>query len=221
MRISLTAQNSLNSFCHYAPTVIQVTIDSWFVQQQFTQSLQRTLNSNHDMTERHTYITQHCRVCQVALQTGNRKFHSQMFQDRRCYTQVTFRIFKVNRIHFMRHGTRSHFSGFNLLLEILHRDVLPEVTIHIDHNRIDTLHTIKNSRKVIIVRNLCSIFFTLQSQFLCNKPITELFPVILRISYMMCIVISGSTTKLSGNRTCLQHSQLTFETVNEYHHFLA
>ena len=57
----------------------------------------------NDMTERHAYITEHRRVCQVTLQTGNRQFHSQVFQNRSCDTQITFRIFKVNRIHFMRH----------------------------------------------------------------------------------------------------------------------
>ena len=72
---------------------------------------------------------------------------------------------------------------------------------------------------VNIVRNLRCIFFAFQSQFFCNKPIAELFPVILRISHVMRIVVSGSTAKLSGKRTCFQHSQLTFETVNKYHHF--
>ena len=119
----------------------------------------------------------------------------------------------------MRHSARTYFSGFDLLLEVLHRDVLPEVTIHIHHDGIDTLHSIKNSREVIIVRNLRCIFFAFQSQFFCNKPIAELFPVILRISHVMRIVVSGSTAKLSGKRTCFQHSQLTFETVNKYHHF--
>ena len=32
MRISLTAQDGLNSFCHYTPTIIQITINSRFVQ---------------------------------------------------------------------------------------------------------------------------------------------------------------------------------------------
>ena len=35
---------------------------------------------------------------------------------------------------------------------------------------------------------------------------------------MMSIVITGSPTKFSSDRTCLQHSQLAFQTVNEYHH---
>ena len=37
---------------------------------------------------------------------------------------------------------------------------------------------------------------------------------------MMSIVISGSATEFCSDRTCFQHSQLTFQAVNEYHHFL-
>ena len=142
-----------------------------------------------------------------------------MFQNGSGDPQVSFRIFEVNRVHFVRHCARTDFSGFYLLFEILHRDILPEVPVHIYHYSIDTLHCIKNSREVIIVWNLSRIFFTFQSQFFCNETITELFPVILRICHMMCIVIAGSTAKLSGNRASLQHSQLTFQAVNEYHYF--
>ena len=142
-----------------------------------------------------------------------------MFQNGSRNTQITLRIFEVNRVDLMRHSARTNFSGFDLLLEVLHRDILPEVTVHIHHNGIDTLHCIKNSRKVIIVRNLRCILFTLQPQLLCNKSVTELFPIVLGICNMMCIVISGSATELGSNRAGFQCCQLTFQTVNEHHHF--
>ena len=141
-----------------------------------------------------------------------------MFQNGTCHTQITFRIFKVNRIHFVRHGAGTYFTGFNLLLEIFHGNILPEVTVHIDHYRIYALHSIEYSRQIIIIRNLRSIFFTFQAQFFSNKPVTKCFPVELRISHMMRIVISGSTTELGSKRTRLQSSQLAFKTIYKYHH---
>ena len=43
MRIGLAAQNGLDSLGHHAPAIVQVTVDGRFVQQQLTQTLQRTL----------------------------------------------------------------------------------------------------------------------------------------------------------------------------------
>ena len=54
----------------------------------------------------------------------------------------------------MRHGTGTYFTRFNLLLEIFHRDVLPEVAVHVNHNGIDAFHRIKNGSQIIIIRDL-------------------------------------------------------------------
>ena len=45
---------------------------------------------------------------------------------------------------------------FNLLLEIFHRDILPEVTVHINHHRIDALPGIKDGRQIIVIGYLGS-----------------------------------------------------------------
>ena len=50
-------------------------------------------------------------------------------------------------------------------------DVNEEITVHIDHHRIDTLHGIEDSRQIVVVRNLCCIFLAFQSQFLCNRKL--------------------------------------------------
>ena len=119
----------------------------------------------------------------------------------------------------MRHGTGTYFTRFNLLLEIFHRDVLPEVAVHVNHNGIDAFHRIKNGSQIIIIRDLSSIFLTFQSQLSCYKLITEFFPVIFGISYMMRIVVTRRTTEFSRDRTSFQYSQLTIQTINENHDF--
>ena len=132
------------------------------------------------------------------------------------HTQVAFRILKVNRVHFMRHRTRTDLSSLDFLLEILHRDILPEIAVHINHNGIDALHGIENGTQIIVIGNLSSIFLTLQPQLFGYETISERFPVDVGISHMMRIIVSGSTTELCRYRTSLQHSQLTFQAVSEY-----
>ena len=120
----------------------------------------------------------------------------------------------------MRHRTGTYFPCFDLLLEIFHRDILPEVAVHINHDGIDTLHGIEDSTQVIIVGNLSGVLFSFQAKLFCNELITESFPVVCRIGYVVCIVVTGCTTKLSSDRTSLQCSQLTVQTIHEHHHFL-
>ena len=57
---------------------------------------------------------------------------------------------------------------------------------------------------MIIVADLSSILLTLQAQLLADELVAESLPVILWISYMMSIVVTGSTTKLSSKLASLQ-----------------
>ena len=173
------------------------------------------------MSHRHTDITKDCRVCQVALQTWNRQLGCQVRQDSICHTQITFRIFEIDRIHLVRHSRRTDLTGFDLLFKILHRNILPEITAQIDQNRIDTFHPVKNSSHVVIVGNLCRPFLTAQSQHFIHKLIPESFPVIFRKSHMMRIEITGCSTELSRNRSRFQQLHLLFQTVNKHHHFFS
>src|SRR3712207_1038915 len=101
------------------------------------------------MAERHAHIAQHGRIGQVTLQARNRKFYRQVLEKSVRQSEVSFGILKVYRIHLMRHSARTYLSGFNFLLEVFHRDILPKVTIHVHHHRIDAFHCIENSRQVI------------------------------------------------------------------------
>ena len=121
----------------------------------------------------------------------------------------------------MGHCTRTYLASLNLLLEVFHRDIHPEVTIQVNDNGIDATHSIKDSTQPVVVRNLGSPLLTLQSQFLADKLIAELAPIILGISYMVSIIVTRSATKLSGNRRILQSAQLLFQTIDINHDFLA
>ena len=121
----------------------------------------------------------------------------------------------------MGHSTGTYLAGLDLLLEVIHRDVHPEVTVQVDDNRIDTAHGIKDGCQPVVVGNLSSVLFTLQTQFLAHEAVAELTPVVLGICHMMGIIITGCTTELSRNRHLLQRAQLFLQTIDVNHDFLA
>jgi len=63
----------------------------------------------------------------------------------------------------MWHSRRTDLTRLDLLLEILHGDILPEVTIQVDQDRIDTLQAIEDRCQIIIIRDLGSPLLTLQA----------------------------------------------------------
>jgi len=173
------------------------------------------------MTERYTHVTEYGRVGQVTLETRYRQLAGKVFQDGIRHTQVTFRIFKVNRVHLMRHRTGAYFTRFDFLLEVFHRDVLPEVTVHVNHNGIDALHGIEDGTQIIVIGNLSSILFAFQTELFSHELVAESLPIVCWISHVVRIVVTGSTTELRCNRASLQSSQLAVQTIYEHHHFLA
>ena len=72
-------------------------------------------------------------------------------------TQITFGIFKINRVYFMWHSRRANFPCFYFLFEIIERDISPDIFTQIKQNGIDAFHGIAKGRKAIVVFNLGSI----------------------------------------------------------------
>src|SRR5574344_2397763 len=220
MWVSLTTKNRLNGLSHYCPGIFQICIQFILIEYQFMQTLQCTLKSDNGMTHWYAYITQYSRVCQITLKTTYRQLLSQELQDCISNTQVTLAVFIIDRIYLMGHCTRSHLTSFNLLLEVFHGNIHPEITVQVYYNRIYPTHGIKESTKKIIITDLCGILLTLQTELLTYEAIAECLPVIVRISHMMSIIITCSTTKLCCDGHLLEGFQLLFQTIYKYHNFL-
>ena len=95
----------------------------------------------------------------------------------------------------MWHGGRAHLTFFNFLLEIVHRDVTPNVPVEIENDVVDTLHRIENGSVVIVMRNLGGVLRTFQPKFFFAKFIGKLLPVDSWIGHKMRIEIAGCTAK--------------------------
>ena len=68
--VCLSTEYGLNGFCHYCPRIFQVGIQSFLIQDELTEPLQRTLNRDDTVSEWHTDVAQYGRVGEVALQTA-------------------------------------------------------------------------------------------------------------------------------------------------------
>ena len=116
------------------------------------------------------------------------------------------------------HWNRS-LTGFNLLFEVLHRHVLPEVTVQVYQNRIDALHGIENRSQIVVIGNLGRIFLTLQPQLISHKIIAERLPIVTGVGHMMGIVIPRRSAELGCNGARFKHLQLAFQTIGKYPNF--
>ena len=63
----------------------------------------------------------------------------------------------------MGHRTGTYLTCLDLLLEVLHGDIHPEITIQIDDDGVDTTNGIKDGAQIVVIANLSSILFTLQA----------------------------------------------------------
>ena len=116
----------------------------------------------------------------------------------------------------MRHCRRTHFSRFDFLLEILHRNVLPEVPVEIYHNRVDTTQSIEQSGEIVIIRNLSGPLLPVYPQPLLQKSIHECRPIDIGISKTMSIEITGSSSELTAHRNRFEQSHLPFQPIAKY-----
>src|SRR5438552_7318309 len=102
-----------------------------------------------------------------------------MFEYCVCKPQISFGIFKINRIYFMRHGRRADLTFLCFLLEIIHRYIGPYITTEIDQDVVYPFQTVKARCKIIVMLNLCRELQPLQPEYVINKLIRYLYPVLL------------------------------------------
>ncbi len=78
-----------------------------------------------------------------------------MLKDRIGNAQVTFRVFKINWVHLMRHGRRPDLIFCNHLLEIVHGYISPHIPVHVDKDGVDPFQVVEECRQVIVMLYLC------------------------------------------------------------------
>ncbi len=137
------------------------------------------------------------------------------------HTQITLGVFEVYRVDFMWHGRRTHLTGLDTLLEVVHGDVLPYVTVEVDEYGIDAPKGIEHCRQIVIIGYLGGEFLTLYAETPTQEPCGEIRPVNGGIGRMMSVEITGCTAKLTADRHLCKRIHLSTQTIGKHIQFLS
>ena len=219
--VGLAAQDGLYGLGHHGPGLLQVVAQALLVQDELAQSLQRALEGDEAVAHGHAHVAQHGRVGEVALQPAYRQFLCQECQDGVGHSQVALRVLVVYGVHLVGHGARAHLALLDLLLEVVHGDVHPEVAVQVDDDGVDAAHGVEHGGQVVVVRDLRGVLLALQPQLLLYEAVGKVAPVILRIGHMVGVQVARGTAELGRQRRVLQRAQLLLQAVDVDHHLLA
>ena len=103
------------------------------------------------MPEGHADVADDSTVGEVALQTADGQLLCQEGEDGVGHAEVAFRVLVVDGVDFVRHSAAAHLAGLDLLLEIVHRDVHPEVAVEVDDDSIDATQSIEKGGQMVVV----------------------------------------------------------------------
>ncbi len=95
----------------------------------------------------------------------------------------------------MRHGRGADLVLGDLLVEIFHGDVGPDVAAQINQNRVDAAEAVEDGRKVVVVVNLGGRERSPEAQR-SHEPVGESRPVDVRESDLMGVHITGRAAEL-------------------------
>ncbi|MNZ69913.1 hypothetical protein D3C78_882290 [compost metagenome] len=132
-------------------------------------------------------------------------------------TQIAFGVFKVNRVHFMRHGRRTNFAGDGFLLEVVQRHITPHVTIEVDQDGVEAGDAVKQLSNVVVRLNLRGVRVPLDAQR-GHEFFAKLVPVNFRIGRDVCIVVADRTVDFAQDFNLFQLAVLALHTVRHVCH---
>ena len=111
----------------------------------------------------------------------------------------------------MGHRARAHLASLDLLLEIFHRNVLPEVAVQVKDNRVDTLHRIEYGREIVVVGNLRGELLALDAQALREKRIGKPEPVDFWIGDAVCVEVACGAAEFAADGRGFEQRELLLE----------
>src|SRR5690606_2461800 len=120
-----------------------------------------------------------------------------MFEYRVCEAEVSFCIFKVDWVYFVRHGRRSNFSFFCFLTEIFHGYVSPCIATKVYEDIVNPFHAIEVRGQVVVVFNLSGVLLSHNAEMI-QKLIPEFLPVGFWKCDIMRVEIACCTSEFSA-----------------------
>ena len=134
--------------------------------------------------------------------------------------EIAFRIFKINRIDFVRHRRGTDLAGFQLLPEQTQRDIAPDVAVKVDQNRIDTDKGVEQLGQSIVRFDLDGVRIKFQAQPL-DETARKAFPVKIRIRRQMRVVIADRAVDFAQQADARDAAARAIEPGDDVGDFLA
>ena len=87
--------------------ILEISRDHLRICLQLAEPLNRCLQCNQNVRERHAEVSLDGRIREVALPAGNGQFARKVIQQRIGESEIAFRVFEVDRIDLVRHRRRA------------------------------------------------------------------------------------------------------------------
>ena len=108
--ITFAAQDGLDAFGYDGPVVRQVALEGFAVEDYLVQALHQRAERDGRMGNGDADVTQHGRICQVALQARNGEFRREVSEDGVGDAEIPLGILEVDGVDFVGHAARVKHS---------------------------------------------------------------------------------------------------------------
>ena len=124
-------------------------------------------------------------------------------------------------IHLVGHCGGADLAGLDFLFEVLHRDILPEVTVQVKHDGIDAAQCVEESRQVVVIGNLGGVRLPLYTEPLFQESGCESGPVDIREGHAVGVHVAGGSAELAAHGHGLEQLFLTAQAICEHLYLFA
>ena len=144
-----------------------------------------------------------------------------MIQEGVGHAEIAFGVLEVDRVHLVRHCGGAHFAGLQLLVEVAERDVAPDVTVHIDQDRVRAGDFLKEFSHVVMRLDLDRVCIEAEVQTVFDHVPGESFPVFLRVGNDVSVEVADSAVHLGEDLHVRDSVHHALKTHGEDSEFLA
>ena len=169
----------------------------------------------------HAHVAQHGAVGQVTLPARYGQFLGHEAEDSVGGAEVAFGVFKVDGVHFVRHGGGTDFAGLHFLFEIAKGNIAPHVAVEIDEDGVDAAEGLEELGHVVVRLDLDGVGVEGEPKRLFDKAVAMRFPIHIGVGGEMGVIVAYGAVDFAQKLLFLQLGGLALQTGKHVGDFLA
>ena len=115
----------------------------------------------------------------------------------------------------MGHGATPDLARLDLLAEVIHADVLPQVAAEVHQDGVDAPQGIEQGREVVVVVDLRGEPLAHQAEFLQDEAVRELHPIVFGIGCQVRVEVPCGAAEFARERHFAQQFHLAIQALHE------